>query len=491
MITLYVMTIVSMLCFTGVNAQYTQSAKVVSNNRESRAEYGTSVAIFDDYAVVGASRENIASGNAYVYHKDGSGNWAYTQTFSAPDPNEGAEFGGGAKINDTQLVIAAGRADVNGTIRAGALYVYELNGSNWDYSTKLIADDFSVDAKMGMNPTSLALDNDIIVAGAPGENGWVGSVYVFQKTAGEWSQVQKLLNPVPQANESFGIGVALSGDYLIVGSNEEDGTKGAVHIFKKDNNGSWAHLQKIVADDATPQAYFGTSVSMDNGIIAVGAYGENGGTGATYIFEDDGSGNWSQTVKLTASAPSTEAMYGWNCKIQGNFLAVAAPHAYGLEPGEVYFYKKEAGVWNELQKVESLDLAPEDFYGWNIEMHGDQMIVGAPWEDEDPTGGDTVDRAGSAYIFTNPSILSTGIVNSPAQISMYPVPANDHVTFSSKSPLSSITITNQLGALVKKEINIESDQYRLEVSSFAAGMYFVQINTSQGETTTKKMLIAN
>lgn len=487
---LQLMLAVGIFSFTGATAQYTQSAKVVSANRESRAEFGTSVAVNGDYAVVGASRENFASGNAYVYHKDSNGNWAYAQSFSAPDPNEGAEFGGGAKITANQLVIAAGRADVDGEIRAGALYVYSLNGTNWDYDTKLVASDYSYEAKMGMNPTSLAVADNIIVAGAPGENGWVGSVYIFEKIGGTWTQTQKLMNPNPSANENFGIGVALSGNYLIVGSDEEDGTKGAVHIFTKDGSGTWVHQQKIVASDASSTAYFGGSVSMSNGTIAVGAYGENGETGATYLFEDDGTGNWVQAQKLTASSPSDEAQYGWNCKIQNDRLVVSAPHIYGLEKSEVYVYSKDGGNWNEIQKVESLDLATEDFYGWNIEMDGDALIVGATWDDEDANGENPIDRAGSAYVFNDPTILSNNDHVSQNNLTIYPVPATNQITISSNSNIASIIVTNQLGAMVEKQSNINTKDYNLDVSNFGSGVYFLRINGNDGFTTFKKVIVS-
>src|SRR5690606_24695385 len=151
--TLSVVMLSCLFSITTVSAQFSQDAKVVSENRESRAEYGTSVAILDTYAVVGTSRENIASGAAYVYHKDAAGDWSFQQSFTAPDPNMGAEYGGGAKLTDNLMVIAAGRANVSGLDRTGALYVYQLNGSTWEYDTKLIASDFSAEAKMGMNPT--------------------------------------------------------------------------------------------------------------------------------------------------------------------------------------------------------------------------------------------------------------------------------------------------------------------------------------------------
>ncbi len=490
--TLPLLVTASLFCFTSANAQYSQTAKIVSANREARAEYGTSVAIRNNFAVVGASRENVASGNAYVYQKDGTGHWAYLQTFTAPDPNAGAEFGGGAKITENNIVIAAGRADVQGVIRAGALYVYNLNGLTWEYSTKLVANDFSGDAKMGMNPTSLAVENNTIVAGAPGENGWIGSVYIFDKTGGVWIQTQKLMSPNPQANDAFGIGVDISGDYLVVGASEEDNTYGAVHIFSKDGSGNWVHVQKIVASDGNSQAYFGCSVSIDNGLIAVGAYGDNGGTGATYIFKEDGSGNWSEIQKITASTPSSEANYGWNCKIENNRLVVSAPHPYGFQEGEVYVYSKDdAGVWNEIQKVSSLDLAPEDFYGWNFEMYNGQLIVGATWEDEDENGENTIDRAGSAYIFEDPAIVGIEASAFVGQLNIFPVPARENINISSDFTISALTVTNQLGVSMKQVNHINQNNYTLDVSKFAEGIYFVHIMTNKGQNSFKKIIISN
>jgi len=69
--------IIILCCSLGITtakAQFVQSAKVVSDNRESRAEFGTSVAINDDFAIVGASRETFVEGAAYIYEKDPQGN---------------------------------------------------------------------------------------------------------------------------------------------------------------------------------------------------------------------------------------------------------------------------------------------------------------------------------------------------------------------------------------------------------------------------------
>ena len=123
--------IIILACLLGgttMKAQFTQTAKIVRDERQDRDEYGTSVDIKGDYAVVGASRVSEASGAAYIYQKDNSGDWSIMQSLTADDPNFGAEYGGAIKISEDFLVVAAGRADVNSIIRAGALYVYENDG---------------------------------------------------------------------------------------------------------------------------------------------------------------------------------------------------------------------------------------------------------------------------------------------------------------------------------------------------------------------------
>ena len=85
--------------------------------RKDYAEFGSAVDIMNNIAVVGASREDTASGAAYIYEKDEFGNWDLIQSMQAFDSNPMAEYGGGIKISEDYLVVASGRADIETTIR--------------------------------------------------------------------------------------------------------------------------------------------------------------------------------------------------------------------------------------------------------------------------------------------------------------------------------------------------------------------------------------
>tara|TARA_R100001369_G_scaffold91757_1_gene134003 strand:+ start:2496 stop:4001 length:1506 start_codon:yes stop_codon:yes gene_type:complete len=489
--------ILAAVCLLGsltASAQFTQTAKVVSQDREGRAEYGTSVDIKDNFAIVGASRENIAAGAAYIYKKDNEGTWGDAQKLTAFDAFEMAEFGGASKFGEDYLVVASGRGDVDGVVRAGALYVYNFNDGDdtWDFDVKLHASDYSGDAKLGMNPTSLDVEGNIILGGAPGDLGWTGAAYIFEKDAGVWTEKQKVTSPSPIGGEAYGIGVSISGETMAIGANETDNRKGSVYLYEKNASGVWEYTQQVMASDATSESFFGSSVSLHGDQLIVGAYGAAGEAGAAYIFEKDSSGEWQEIQKLTGAPATESAQFGWSTEIKEEHAVVSAPHAYGFDPGEIYFYKKDTeGTWVEEEVIQGDDTAGEDFYGWSVALYGDQIITGAPWEDHDASGGDEIDRAGSAYIFRNELLLNNASNEAQLEnnISVYPVPAVDEITIQAKKvSISNIVLFNQLGMRVKQQPVLAQKETTLIVSDIAEGIYFLKIIDTEGKATTKKIV---
>lgn len=478
-----------------VNAQFAETTKIVSENRESRAEYGTSVDITENFAIVGTSRETSASGAAYMYSKDSQGSWSFAQKFQPTDLNAGAEFGGGVKFSDDYVVVAAGRIDIDNTIRAGALYVYDYENNNWEFDTKLVASDLSSDAKLGMNPTSLAVQGNTIVAGAPGENAWTGSVYVFTKVGEVWEETQKIMSPMPMENDIFGIGVAISGDYMLVGAQGVDGRKGAGYIYIKNGSGVWEYDQTISASNGAIDDFFGSSVSLGGDQIVVGSYGADLEKGTAYIYEKNAQDVWEEVQILNGNPSSDRVQFGWATNVKEDLVIVTAPHIYGSEVGEVYFYKKQSsGVWVEEQIIQGTDTAAEDFYGWSVAMYGNEMIVGSPREDHDVNGGDEIGDAGSAYIFKDPSILGgiSDYENQNKNIRLYPNPAIKSLNIASRfEAISVVNVYSISGALVQQLNNVNQNFYTMDISKYSNGIYLVNIVLEDGSTTHQKIIVAN
>ncbi|PKA83821.1 putative secreted protein (Por secretion system target) [Ulvibacter sp. MAR_2010_11] len=481
-----------LFCFTTIKAQFSETEKIVSGNREDRAEYGTGVDIMDGYAIVGAPRETFASGAAYIYEKNGAGEWQLLQTLTAFDPNFGAEYGGTVKISEERVIVSAGRADVDGIFRTGAIYIYENDGSNsWEYTHKIVASDYAQDDKLGMNHTTLDFQGDTIVCGAPGDDNWTGSFYIFEKEGGNWIEKQKVLSPNPSAFDVFGIGVAIYGDYIIAGASEEDGLRGAAHIYKKDSNGDWSHIQKISASDGQPQDYFGNSLAFEGEILVVGAYGSNAYSGSAYIFEMDSNGVWNEVQKIEGTAPIPNAHYSYSMELEGDYLAVGSPHVGTTELGEVHFYKRNSsGVWEMIQHIQATDIALDDYFGWCLALTNNQLIVGAPFEDHDENGENEIDRAGSAYIFQDPSILGGGeYIPVSNMFSLFPVPAINAVTLDSGSnTLSEFQIINELGIRIKQVQGDFTGKTPIDISSLAEGVYILKGTDTKGNSSTQKFI---
>lgn len=480
-----------LLMFVQAQAQFEPTDKLVSNQREERAEFGTAVSVKNNYAVVGASRETIATGAAYFYRYN-EGEWHFLEHLTAPDGHEMAEFGGAVKVLDNHLIIASGRADLGNLIRAGAVYVYDIMEDGMlSAPTKLIASDAMNDGMFGMHVTSLDAAGNTLAVGAPGENTWTGAVYLFEYQDGEWTETQKLQSPTAQQFDTFGISVSIHEDQLVIGANETNNRRGEAHVFQKDIQGSWEYVQTLTPSLSSPDSFFGTGVAVFGNVIAVGAYGNSTSGGESiFIFEKNISGDWEETQIITGPVSSEDTFFGWDCKIQDDRMIVSAPHIYGFEEGQVFLYQQdENGIWEEDYSLNQQTNIEESFFGWNIAMDQAHILVGAPREDYDDSGANYMMDAGATFIFTNPELLSVPSYNVSSNSLMYPVPATDFATVENNVfGLSKVTLYNAQGRLLQNFDGQGNHSLQLPVDYLPKGIYFVSVTTNNGATTTHKLI---
>jgi len=103
--------------------------------------------------------------------------------------------------------------------------------------------------------------------------------------------------------------------------------------------------------------------------------------------------------KLIPSEPSAAGDYfGYQVAISGDWLVVGAPGAdlsppSGLDAGAVYVFQRNNGVWTEFAKLIASDADSYDNLGGSVAIDGDQILVGAA---NDESCGS---YEGSAYVF--------------------------------------------------------------------------------------------
>lgn len=188
-------------------------------------KFGYSVSLFNDKALVGApghsNNATAPDGAAFIFKMQGT-SWLLIDEISASVASDYQYFGISVSLGDKQALIGAQGDDGN----KGAAYVFdevEIYGqTHWIQTNKITASDGQALQRFGF---SVALDGKRALIGAVGDNEHgtnAGTAYVYQYTDNTWQAQHKLSHPDIENNDTFGRSVDLSGNHLIVGTDNYD-----------------------------------------------------------------------------------------------------------------------------------------------------------------------------------------------------------------------------------------------------------------------------
>ena len=272
-------------------------------------------------------------------------------------------------------------------------------------TTKLVANDGAMDDQFGR---SVAISGDLVVVGAAGDDdqgGLSGSAYVFARNQGgpnAWGQIAKLTANDGTVGDSFGLSVSVSGDLVVVGA-PADNNSGSAYVFARNQSGpnAWGQVAKLTTNDVVANDAFGTSVSISNDQVVVGASrGHISNTGSAYVFarNQGGSNAWGQVAKLIANDGMAGDFFGVAVSISGDQIIVGAPDNddQGNNSGSAYIFARNQGgpdAWGQVAKLLASDGAANDHFANAVSISSDQVVVGAALD------SDQGSSSGSAYIF--------------------------------------------------------------------------------------------
>ena len=389
-----------------VNTSTSEVTKVIASDGSADSWFGNSVFIDGNTAIVGASRDN--AGSAYVYSQQADGSWLQTAKLNATDGQGGDQFGRNVAIDGNTAIIGSPR-DNNGLNDSGSAYIFTLQADNsWVQTAMLTAADRDDNDEFG---NSVSIDGDTALVGSFGDDDGganSGSGYIFSRQEdGSWTQTAKLVASDASSGDLMGRrSISISGDTAVVGA-YGNGT-GSVYIFTRQGDGNWLETAKITPADGGNGDEFGRNVSVDGDTIVVGArHNDEAGedSGATYIFNRQGDGSWTQTAKLTAADAAPGDRFGYSVFLKGNTLAIGAYNDddNGTDSGSTYIFQRQAdGSWTQVNKIIAPDGAETDWFGYSVSTDGNNLIVGAFRDD------DNGNQSGSAYIY---SLDSTNVGN--------------------------------------------------------------------------------
>jgi hypothetical protein len=343
--------------------------RLVASDGADGDGFGRSVAIEGDTAVVGAPTGPDYRGAVYVFTRSGD-SWTQSAKLTASDRESGGRIGSSLAIDGDTIV--AGAPDIG----PGAAYTFERTGAGWTQSAKLTASDGAGADQLGY---SVAIDGDTIVAGAD-PTGVApdppGSVYTFARTGpAERTETAKL---TASDGEGLGASVAIDGDTIVAGApasrTAAPRRPGSAYTFERTGAG-WTQSAKLTASDGTALDDLGSSVAVDGDTIVAGASGD--GAGAVYTFARTGAAARTETAKLTAADGEASDSLGWSVAVGGDAIVAGAPHAIvagaPLGSGSVYtFARTGAAERTEIAKLVG------DTIGYSVAIDGDTIVAGAP-----------------------------------------------------------------------------------------------------------------
>lgn len=194
-----------------------------------------------------------------------------------------------------------------------------------------------------------------------------------------------IVAPDGAPEDHFGKALALSGDTLIVGADQDDdlgNRSGAAYVFSK-TPGGWALEQKILMPGGAAEAQFGYAVAIDSNRAVIGALGASGGL---FVYERT-AGSWTFQQKISRIPLSDFGESG-----DGRVVAVSGDTIAFASGGSVFVYVLSAGVWAEQQEIADPNppVWPSDdrYFGASIGLSGEFLIIGAvDLADWDPVAG--------------------------------------------------------------------------------------------------------
>jgi hypothetical protein len=282
------------------------------------------------------------------------------------------------------------------------LAVSVLSMSAWPQcqEQKLLASDMEQGDRFG---SAVAIQGDWLIVGSPQDDDMglqSGSAYVFRRNGNGWVEHQKLTASDGQPSDSFGFSVAMDGTTAVIGAPHESPLgsfdAGSAYVFEL-QSGTWVETVKIWGAPAFSSAHFGDSVSISSDRILIGARDDPQGgfsAGAAYVFDRSGSG-WFQTTRLTASDPATGSFFGRAVSLSGDVAAIgsASSGPSGSNQGAAYVFEWNGVQWQQTIKLQAQDGATSDFFGTSVATSNDRILVGSP--NHDHVGS----NAGATYAF--------------------------------------------------------------------------------------------
>lgn len=371
-------------CLTQLDAQIVPvqlGSDIIGEASGDQSGFSTSISSDGTRVIIGAKANQgngFSSGQARIFQFNGA-SWA--QLGSDIDGEAaGDEAGSSVAISgDGNTVIIGAPSNGGNGDKSGHARVFRLNVDKWEQ----LGADIDGEAIRDGSGAAVAISNNgsIVAIGAPNNNSGTGHVRVYQFNGSAWVQLGADIDGTT-TSDKFGGAVSLSSNGLTVaiGAASNSSNRGLVEVYQF-NGSAWIQLGADIAGEATGDT-FGAAVSLSTSgtRLAVGAPFNSGGqsnAGHTRVFEYNGSA-WNQLGSdIDGEAGGDGSGRSVAISDDGSRVAIGADGNNGGS-GQVRVFEYDGSAWQQL----GTDIDGAGFFdlsGFSVDISGDgtEVAIGA------------------------------------------------------------------------------------------------------------------
>ncbi|MBL4697334.1 MAG: hypothetical protein JKX70_00725 [Phycisphaerales bacterium] len=364
--------------------------KIFTQTMTPGSAFGRVIAVKDDITVVGAPSDDELgenTGTAYVLITSTGEQIAQLTPSIIADYDR---FGEGIVIGDNIIAVSALNAQA---IDGNSGMVFLFDRQTFEEIATIQPSD---GASFGHFGYSMAVDGNLLAIASVGNDFAKDPNAVYLYDIDAQSLTLRITPNDPGSTQLFANAVAMENGILAAGAHGDDNAHGnnagAVYLF---DAATGSQLMKIIPNDLRTRDFFGRSVDIHNGILAVGAPGydaENIEIGTAYLF------NATTGERLNKLFPTNELIsqaFGETIAMDGDTIAIGSKfdEPSGIRSGSAYLFSMSTGLL--ITKLVASDGEQYDYFGTALDINNGTVVVGSPLDD----------ALGSAYFFSVPCLV--------------------------------------------------------------------------------------
>jgi WD40 repeat protein len=361
--------------------------------------FGASIALDGNHALVGAPHDDTDGSIVGQVHLFDVNTGTLLHTFSDPSVTGNDLFGASVALKDNYALVGAYKDDTSGP-DVGQVHLF-------DVATGSLVRTFRDPSATSRDwfGFSVALDGNYALVGAPLDDTSgtdVGQAHLFDLVTG--ALLHTFSDPTVTAFDRFGISVALDGNHALIGAEGDDTSGpevGQAHLFDV-TTGNLIHT--FNNPTVTGSIWFGRSVALDGNHALFGVPFDNtSGTsvGQAHLF-DVTSGSLIHTFNDPTVTSGDN--FGSSIALDGNRALIGAPwdDTKGSQVGQAHLFDVLTGKL--IHTFDDPTVTSSDNFGSAVALDGTYVLIGA--EGHEIMGLDV----GQAHLYTIPEPRSIAIL---------------------------------------------------------------------------------